>query len=477
MNKISNMVFYHDFIHSLNKQTNNDMLGNIKEYVCGDSLLRSEDFNCFEKNVGELRTRIAEYNIENCKVETYVGEQGNICFFTKLLVEGVTYLAIPLNLGEGAHMFACPDRLDMGTESNIVLVEACNMRAHLDKLLEECEDKDSVTMIHDIIRRIPEDTGVKMIAPTEYENRLKATFGDDFAGLPEDSYKGGFGMYLSVKDTPASADLDDETRNTAPGTSVDGLFYDMLTPEIFGSDVFSDSNGCQLLCCNNENYREFMIFEDDELRNTDTIEEYFLVNPTSILRDIDVLLMEANVAREVRKNTTDIANPEKVARGVEKALDTDVGARRAAAVPKEFYKKVKELNIGLRGFVANWRRAHDDQLREKLYNDEFIPLIDDVFELLISGATGYGVVAVGLVGPLAGIVIGIGVFIFANWRQKVDRKRILELLDDKIKLLEEEIDDAKLDSDLVTKRQLIQIKTQLERKRAKITVGNSLGSR
>ena len=97
--------------------------------------------------------------------------------------------------------------------------------------------------------------------------------------------------------------------------------------------------------------------------------------------------------------------------------------------------------------------------------------------MLISGATGYGVVAVGLVGPLAGIVIGIGVFIFANWRQKVDRKRILELLDDKIKLLEEEIDDAKLDSDLVTKRQLIQIKTQLERKRAKITVGNSLGSR
>ena len=97
--------------------------------------------------------------------------------------------------------------------------------------------------------------------------------------------------------------------------------------------------------------------------------------------------------------------------------------------------------------------------------------------MLISGATGYGVVAVGLVGPLAGIAIGIGVFIFANWRQKVDRKRILELLDDKIKLLEEEIDDAKLDSDLVTKRQLIQIKTQLERKRAKITVGNSLGSR
>lgn len=461
MNSIKNMVLYHDFIHSLNKQSNDDMLGNIKEYVCGDTLLKAADFNCFETNVGELRTRIAEYNLDNCKVETYIGEQGNICFFTKLLVEGVTYLAIPLNLGEGVHMFACPDRLDMGTESNIVLVEACNMRAHLDKLLEECEDKESIAMVQDIIKRIPEDTGVKMIAPTEYEARLKATFGDGYGGLPEDSYKSGFGMYLGGENK------DDIT----------GLFYDMLTPSLFGKNVFADSDGCQLVCCNNENYREFTIFEDTELRNTDTIEEYFLVNPTSILRDIDILLTEANIAREVRKHTTDAANPEKVGRGVARALDADVGARKAAAVPATFYKKVKELNIGLRGFVANWRRTHDDALREKLYNDEFIPLIDDVFELLISGAVGYGVVAVGLVGPLAGIAIGIGVFIFANWRQKVDRNRILELLDDKIKLLEEEIDDAKLDSDLVTKRQLIQIKTQLERKRAKITVGHSLSAR
>lgn len=463
MNKVSNIVLYHDFMHSLNKHNVDDMIGNIKEYICGDTLMKAADLACLESNIGEVKRHLAEAGIDNASVETYVGEQGNICFFTKLLVEGVDYLAIPLKIAEDVQMFICPDKLSMDASSNIVLVEACDMSAHLLKLKEECDEDefDQLKTIHDILKRIPEDTLLRMIDPETYENKLRDTFGSEFGGFPKEASQSGFGMYLSGKGN----------------NDISGLFYDVLGPDLAGRSVFDDAEGSQLVCCNNENYREFLIFGEDESQDTDTIEEYYLVDIASNIRFIESNIAEANIAREVRKQTIDKANPDKVGRDISKAVDTDRGVRSAAALPATFAKRVKELNRGLRGFVGNWRRSHDDSLREKLYNDEYIPLIDDIFEILISGATAYGLVAVGLCGPLAAAVIGIGVFLFANWRQKEDRKRIIELLDDKIKLLEEEIEDSKLDSDLVTKRQLIQIKTQLERKRAKITVGNSLGSR
>ena len=460
MNSISNTVLYHDFLYGLNNYSGSDTIGNIKEYVCGERMMQSTEVDCFETSVSSLKKHLAEADVD-AKIETYIGEQGNICFFSKLLVEGVNYLAIPLTLAEDVNMFLCLDRLDMGIDSKPVIVEACNMGAHLSKLVEECEDVDSLRMIQDILCKIPEDTLCKMVDPKTYADKLKDTFGTEFEGLPEESLKSGIGVYLSGK-----GDND-----------VTGLFYDQLTPNIEGKNVLDDANGMQLVCCRTESYREFVIFEEKEMNTTDLIEGYFLVDTASNLRQISVLLAESNVAREIRKQTTDKANPDKVARDVGKAIDTDVGVRQAAAVPQTFSKKVMEINRKLRGFIANWRRAHDDSLREKLYNDEYIPLIDDIFEILISGAVGYGTVAIGLVNPLVGVALGIVTFIFANWRQRAHRKRIIELLDDKIKLLGEEIDDARLDSDLVTKRQLIQIKTQLERKRAKIQVGNSLGSR
>lgn len=461
MNTIATKLLYHDFLYGLSKYEGTDMIKDIKEYVNGGLLMQASDLNCLETDVKKMKRHFAEADLRDYKIETYVGEQGNICFFNKFIVEGVNYLAIPLTLSEDVNMFLCMDRLDMNTESNPVIVEACNMQAHLEKLVEECEDIEDLRVVQGILNRIHDEIELKAVDPKTYADKLKATFGDEFDGFPEDSAKSGIGVYFSGKD-----DQD-----------VSGLFYDALTPSIIGKSVFDDPNGMQLVCCTTESYREFHVFEEELLGNADIIEGYFLVDTSAYSRQIDTIISESNVAREIKKRTTDEANPTKIGRELEKAVDSDVGARRAAAVPATFSKRVTELNRKLRGFIANWRRSHDDNLREKIYNDEYIPLVDDVFELLISGAVGYGSVAIGLVNPLVGIILGISTFIFANWRQKEDRKRVLELLDDKIQLLGEEIEDAKLDSDLVTKRQLIQIKTQLERKRAKISVGNSMGSR
>ena len=63
------------------------------------------------------------------------------------------------------------------------------------------------------------------------------------------------------------------------------------------------------------------------------------------------------------------------------------------------------------------------------------------------------------------------------WKQGIDRRRINEILDDKIALLEEEIEDARNENDFATKRQLIQIKKQLERRRAKMIAGGSKAAR
>ena len=51
MNKVSNIVLYHDFMHSLNKHNVDDMIGNIKEYICGDTLMKAADLACLESDI------------------------------------------------------------------------------------------------------------------------------------------------------------------------------------------------------------------------------------------------------------------------------------------------------------------------------------------------------------------------------------------------------------------------------------------
>ena len=62
-------------------------------------------------------------------------------------------------------------------------------------------------------------------------------------------------------------------------------------------------------------------------------------------------------------------------------------------------------------------------------------------------------------------------------RWEMNRKRVLELLDSKIEIVKEEIEDAKSENDLTTKRNLMQILQQLERKRDKIRAGKTMGAR
>lgn len=459
-NSVINLVLYHDFLYNIKKHKADDAVGIIREYVAGDQIMRAKDTGSLHTKVLDLKEDMAIMGVEEYVIEEYYGEQGNICFFTKHEVAGAEVIGIPVRFGEGVRAMLLPDSLD--PDYNVVLVNESDVATHFKKLSEN-EDAEFVAYLHNILKTIPKDTLLKFIEPEKYQNTVKTVFGDEDTDFPEDSYKSGFGMYIKG---------DEGNREVAHG-----LFYDALAPEVAGKQLNDAENELALVCCKNENFREFFVVDSEFVRNTDNIEEYYLVNIDGIARQIDVLLAESNVAREVRKATTDKANAEVIARDVSKAVDTDRGGAKAAALPISFTRKVKEINSRMRQFISNWRRAHDDDLREKLYNDEYIPLIDDIFEILISGASTYGAIALGLTGPVGAAIIGLGVFIFANWRQKEDRKRILELLDDKIKLLGEEIEDAKYDNDLVTKRQLMQIKTQLERKRAKITVGRSLGSR
>ena len=144
-------------------------------------------------------------------------------------------------------------------------------------------------------------------------------------------------------------------------------------------------------------------------------------------------------------------------------------------MPKKTSKRVRGIAQAARKLIAKVKRANDDELREKLYNDEFIPLVDDFFEVITSGTVT--AVAWTVLNPIMAILMGILTFILANWKQRLDRRRIKELMDDTINKLEEEIEDARSDGDLAKKRRLGEAKRMLERRRAKIVVGQSIAAR
>lgn len=64
-----------------------------------------------------------------------------------------------------------------------------------------------------------------------------------------------------------------------------------------------------------------------------------------------------------------------------------------------------------------------------------------------------------------------------NWKQQVDRRRVKEILAEKIAALEEEIEDARSDGDLAKKRKLSEVKRILERKQVKLAVGKTIAAR
>ncbi len=64
-----------------------------------------------------------------------------------------------------------------------------------------------------------------------------------------------------------------------------------------------------------------------------------------------------------------------------------------------------------------------------------------------------------------------------NWKQQIDRRRVKEILAEKIAALEEEIEDARSDGDLAKKRKLSEVKRILERKQVKLAVGKTIAAR
>jgi hypothetical protein len=262
---------------------------------------------------------------------------------------------------------------------------------------------------------------------------------------------------------------------------VKALFRDRITKDV-SLDPIDSVDSMDLVCCKNDDIREFYVYQATGI---EILESYgYVGNKTSLIRSMPQLLAEASIAREAKKavlsDTNKLpgrTNVRNVSRQGRKAVDLDVGGRGAVALPRETIKKISETDTRLRSLIANWRRAHDDKLKDRLYNDEFIPLYDDIFSVVLGAAVGYGAVAFSLTNPIIATAIGFLVFLLANKWGEMNRKRVLELLDSKIEIVKEEIEDAKSENDLTTKRNLMQILQQLERKRDKIRAGKTMGAR
>lgn len=161
-----------------------------------------------------------------------------------------------------------------------------------------------------------------------------------------------------------------------------------------------------------------------------------------------------------------------ITRAVGKGVTNAVGG--ALKLPVGMAKKIMDMITRGRNLIGRMRDAKDERLKERLFNNEFIPFFDDVFAYIIPAIVTYGLIIGTMLNPLVAILIGLIGMVTLKWNADNNKKRVTEILDDKIKLLDEEIEDAKMENDLATKKKLMQLKMQLERQRAKIRTQGSI---
>lgn len=151
---------------------------------------------------------------------------------------------------------------------------------------------------------------------------------------------------------------------------------------------------------------------------------------------------------------------------MEADTSTKVGraVEKAKRIPRQIVEKGEKLISELRGFMVEWRKAKDDALREKVINDEFIPILDNSMQWLVGAATGFGIYFLVTANPLIAILGGYGAKVVKGVHDAKTRERVLKMIKDELEIIDEKINDAKNSDDRKKKYALMRIKQSLEKK-------------
>lgn len=458
MNKLLEVIIFNTMYAGLERS--DFRVQDIKEHVCGDPRVIEEtprlytDYNELREDL--LANVTVPYEIHEC-----ILDNGNIMFALTMYIKGTPFVAIPLRSAQNGTIDLCvPEDISACQTCGYKVVRSNEWDEYISELDTE-EKKEALLSSKEIFQNIrkAEDESVRFIDNETYTQKFKEKTGEEI-------------------------DAEELTKDTNVGIAMNQMSngrygvmrYSTALGKIDILDIDHDNDGVYndiLLACNSKSKNVNVL----ECAKNDILEEFFIADKTSLTRKIKSIYIQESVARTLKKNTVDKVNSVKVERGIDKATNLEDNAHEVAALPVKASQDIKGINRRIRGLIAHVKRANDDDLREKVYNDEFVPIFDDFFELFLSVGVTYGVVALNIMNPLMGMLLGVATFIVSHWKQVIDRRRINEMLDDKIALLEEEIEDARNENDFATKRQLIQIKKQLERRRAKMIAGGSKAAR
>lgn len=446
-----------NFIVNLTESANSStILKSLHEFCCGE-IAQDMDNNTFLFNdIDDLKSNVMSTiprDMKNVDYQTTTFDNGNTMFVAIFTIakgdKQMKMLTVPMKVGNNVWYAG---QAKGGINSDVKLYKG----EDISELKDVCEDEDFEwdCESQDIVNKIPDDKPVKLTNLDSF-NRVLGNLFPNQKIAPEDNT--GFVTYINRTDEGKD----------------EGLFYDYDSNQVVVDELGAD-NDFPLVCCDNKFVREFFMHP---VQGFEIIESYgYVCNKYSTVREMEETMLEASLAREGKKlvRATNVASLDRTAK---KGVDLDVGGRGAAQLPMDIINQIKGLDTRLRSLIASWRRAHDDSLKEKLYNDEFIPLYDDIFAVVLGAGVTYGAIAMSLLNPIVAVAIGFITFAIANKWGNRNRRRVLELLNNKIDLVNEEIEDAKSENDLTTKRNLMQIKQQLVRKRDKIQMGKSMGAR
>lgn len=153
--------------------------------------------------------------------------------------------------------------------------------------------------------------------------------------------------------------------------------------------------------------------------------------------------------------------------------DTSTAGGRALEktkrIPRQFYDQMKKIMATIRTFLVNYRKVKDDELKEKVINDEFVPILDNSMKWLMGGATGLGLYFVIGVSPLISLLGSVTVTVIKKIDDKQKREKALALIKQEITVLDEKINDARNSDDRQQKYALMRIRMELDKKLSGIT--------
>ena len=453
--RVLESILYNNLNASLQRHHNPEIT-DIKEHICGgpkkieESRRLYSDLSVLQRDLAESVS--IEYDIHEC-----VLDNGNVMFATKMYHKGIPFMSVPFKKdGDMEPSFVMPENIlkPYGPSTVVPSLEISN---HVEKSVDvESEEYKQNREMFKVLKGIDVDTPIRYMDTDNYMNYLSKK--------------------VAPEEMPPNTLADDSNIGMAvvqKNGNMETLRYTTALGKLSMAPLNVD-DGSELLMCINESFRVFEVFE--ELGKDDILEEYFICNKNALSRHIPTMQIQEAVDRDIEKMEDDEGREKIKATKISNSTSPlDDNNPAYDAMPKKTSKRVRGIAQAARKLIAKVKRANDDELREKLYNDEFIPLVDDFFEVITSGTVT--AVAWTVLNPIMAILMGILTFILANWKQRLDRRRIKELMDDTINKLEEEIEDARSDGDLAKKRRLGEAKRMLERRRAKIAVGQSIAAR